>query len=100
MRTIATEWLDWNKLGPIATKYHELIDEEVAADTRKLASLASFESSVEPKAQPEQQQQQQQQQQEPQPQDFRRGREMSLKDFAEKRRAYLLGHEAIKNLGN
>lgn len=94
VRTLATEWLDWDKLGPIAKKYHDLIDEEVAADTRKLASLASFESSIEPKAQPEQEQQGQQ------PRDFRRAREVSLKDFADKRRAYLLGHEAIRNLGN
>ena len=36
VRTIAEEWLDWNKLGPVVAQYRALIEKEVEADTRKL----------------------------------------------------------------
>jgi len=42
VRDIAEKWLDWNKLGPIAERYHSLIAAEVKADTRKLESTAAF----------------------------------------------------------
>lgn len=42
VRQIATQWLDWNKLGPVAQQYHSLIAEDVKADTRKLDSTESF----------------------------------------------------------
>jgi hypothetical protein len=42
VRDIAEKWLDWNKLGPIAERYHSLIATEVKADTRKLESTAAF----------------------------------------------------------
>jgi spore coat protein CotH len=42
VRDIAEKWLDWNKLGPIATQYHSLIAEDVKADTRKLDSTEAF----------------------------------------------------------
>ena len=46
VRTIAEDWLDWEKLGPVVERYRALIEEEVEADTRKLSSLAAFQKSV------------------------------------------------------
>ena len=87
VREIATRWLDWNQLGPMALRYHRLIAPEVALDTRKLATTEAFELSiygtkdgntrgdVEPAiAGPG-----------PGP-----GRRIALKTFADQRRAYLL----------
>jgi hypothetical protein len=44
MREIATKWLDWKTLEPLATKYHALIANDVRADTRKIESVSGFES--------------------------------------------------------
>jgi len=84
VRDIATKWLDWDRLGPIARKYQALIDADVRADTRKLESYEAFRELLE------------------------RDREttgargpmtvMSLKTFADQRRAFLLNHPAIKAL--
>ena len=46
VRTIAEDWLDWNKLGPVVARYRALIEKEVEADTRKLTSLAAFQKAV------------------------------------------------------
>jgi hypothetical protein len=82
VKTIADEWLDWKKLGPIVAKYQDLIEPEIKADTRKLTSLADFERTVGGKAVEE----------------APRGRmAMSLRDFAEKRRAYLLANPDVQN---
>ena len=85
VRTIAEEWLDWNKLGPIVGRYRALIEEEVEADTRKLSTLGAFQKSVADAptggGQPPQ------------------GRTaMSLRAFAEGRRKFLLDHPEIKKL--
>lgn len=85
VRTIATEWLDWEKLGPVVREYRSLIEKEVEADTRKLSSYAEFQKTtgddVEENSAP--------------------GRRpaMSLRQFAEQRRKYLLNHPEIKKLG-
>jgi hypothetical protein len=42
-REIATKWLDWKSLGPLATKYQALISTEVRADNRKIYSFSEFE---------------------------------------------------------
>ncbi|MCY2967709.1 MAG: CotH kinase family protein, partial [Planctomycetota bacterium] len=52
VKTIAEEWLDWNKLGPIVADYAKLIEPEIAADTRKLSSLEAFQRSVAPDEKP------------------------------------------------
>ena len=77
VRDIANKWLDWQRLGPLATHYHSLIANEVKADTRKLDSTADFERSL--------------------TEDIPgRGRgpggggTIGLKNFADQRRAYLL----------
>ncbi len=64
VRQIATKWLDWNTLGPLAQKYQALIAADVKTDTRKLDSYEAFSAGVE-----------------------------TLKAFAEQRRAYLLSYK-------
>ncbi len=77
VREIAEKWLDWDKLGPIASKAHDLIAPEVARDTRKLDSTDAFQASL--------------------TQDAGEGfgaRSIGLKNFADQRRAYLLDYLA------
>jgi hypothetical protein len=83
VRAIAEEWLDWNKLGPIVATHAKLIEPELSGDTRKLSSLAEFQRSVS--------------EQVPEATEGRPGR-LTLKQFAEQRRKFLLGHPAIKEL--
>ena len=46
VREIATRWLDWERLGPIAQQYQNLIAADVQLDTRKLASTEDFFRSM------------------------------------------------------
>jgi hypothetical protein len=46
VRQIAEQWLDWEKLGPIAQEYHDLIAEDVKKDTRKLEGYEEFEKNL------------------------------------------------------
>lgn len=46
VRNIADKWLDWNRLGPIASKYQALIADDVRQDQRKLYSNAAFAASL------------------------------------------------------
>ena len=46
VRTIARDWLDWKQLGPIVEEYAQLIDQQVAADTRKLTSYEDFKKTT------------------------------------------------------
>lgn len=64
VRDIATKWLDWDRLGPLAVKYQALISADVKADTRKLETFEAFESGLQ-----------------------------ALKTFVERRRAYLLNYK-------
>ncbi|MEO7190112.1 MAG: CotH kinase family protein [Vicinamibacterales bacterium] len=84
LKDIATKWLDWNRLGPIALKYQTLIAPDVQMDTRKLESYTAFQTLIErdletPGA---------------------RGpvRMMSVKTFADQRREFLLNYPDIKKL--
>lgn len=81
VRTLATVWLDWNRLGPLVAQYSALIDKEVQADTRKLAPYEAFRAAVSGEAPGTQ-----------------AVRGESLRAFAEQRRAYLLNHPEIKKL--
>lgn len=65
VRELAETWLDWSRLGPLAERYHALIDADVKRDTRKLESYDAFTASLTEDAR-------------------------SLKAFADQRRAYLL----------
>jgi hypothetical protein len=80
VRDIAEKWLDWNRLGPIAERYHALIAEDVRADTRKLDSTEGFERGLTDNVQ------------------GGRGT-IGLKNFADQRRAYLLNHAEVKKSG-
>jgi hypothetical protein len=80
---IAGTWLAWEKIAPIVEQYRSTIADAVKADTRKLAPTEAFEKGIavsdpEPTAEPG------------------RRRSMSLKSFADQRRAYLLGYTAPK----
>jgi hypothetical protein len=65
VRDIAQKHLDWKTLGPRIQELQALIADDVKADTRKLYSLEAFKTETD-------------------------GGERSLKNFVEKRRAYLL----------
>jgi len=82
VKEMATTWLDWKRLGPLALKYQTLIDADVRRDTRKLESYDAFRKLVE------------------QDVEVMGGRgpimRMSLKNFADQRRAFLLGYPAIQ----
>ncbi len=91
VRDIVERWLDWEKkLGPLARQYHELIAEDVKLSTRKLHSTEAFFASLGDTAAvatttvPVG--------------SVRRGpagASLSLKEFAQKRRAYLLAHPEV-----
>jgi hypothetical protein len=61
VRDIAQQWLDWNKLEPMAMKYQALIAADVKTDTRKLDTFEAFQTGL-----------------------------AGLRSFVEQRRAYLL----------
>ena len=85
VKQIAEESLDWKTLGPVVAQYEKLIAKEIEADTKKLSSYAAFQQTVSGTAVPTAEQ---------------RGRpHMSLKQFADQRRAFLLNHPEIKALG-
>lgn len=63
VQDIATKWLDWNTLGPIADDARARITDEVKADPKKLDSNDAYESAY-----------------------------TALKTFAAERRAYLLSY--------
>jgi hypothetical protein len=46
VRDIATTWLNWGTLGPMAQRYHDLIAADVKADVHKLDSDAAFDASL------------------------------------------------------
>jgi hypothetical protein len=83
VRDIAETWLDWTRLGPLATQYHALIADAVEADTRKLASSAAFRQSLEGAGAETERH-------------GPGGPAISLKSFAEQRRAFLLGNAEVK----
>jgi hypothetical protein len=82
VREIAEQDLDWQHLGTIVAAERALIEEAVKADTRKLGTTDDFlnatspEPAKTPSASPDE-----------------RPRGMSLRDFAEKRRKYLLEYK-------
>lgn len=46
VRDIATKWLDWRRLGPLAEKYQSLILADVRDDGRKLDSFDQFRADM------------------------------------------------------
>lgn len=45
VRTIANEWLDWDRLQPMIAAYQSLVDAEVKADDKKLYAYEAFATS-------------------------------------------------------
>ncbi len=94
VKDIAERWLDWRILGPIATRYHQMIEPEVAADTRKLQSIEAFRGSlaVGPRGinAPNRENGNDDTSFRPGPGRGPGGPSISLKAFADQRRAYLL----------
>jgi hypothetical protein len=90
VRTIAEQWLDWQKLGPMVEARRALIEKEVEADTRKLETYDAFKRALAvdapapaaPNAAPGEGR-----------------RQLSLKQFVEQRRKYLLERPDVKNAG-
>jgi len=73
---IAEESLRWEALGPVVGRYVALIDQEVAADTRKLSSYQAFREAVSDASPP----------------GTSKGHPTSIRAFVEQRRAFLLRH--------
>lgn len=86
VRSIAEESLDWKHLGPIVGKYRDLIGKEVDGDTRKLDSYEDFLTMTVDAAIPDG--------------EARRTRNMSLRAFADQRRAYLLKYQVTAKRPN
>jgi len=77
VRTIARDQLAWEAIGPVIEQCRDLIHDAVREDTRKLASIEAFEaatSSAPPTGDGQ--------------------RPVSLRDFIERRRAFLLGDDS------
>jgi hypothetical protein len=85
VRQVTEESLDWSKLRPLVGQYWTLIDREVQADTRKLESYAAFQAGTGLTSATVA---------EPPTQGFGR-RHVNLREFVEKRRAYLLRHPEV-----
>jgi len=98
VRTFAQEGLDWTKLGPVVAGYRNLIEKEVAADTRKLSTTEEFlkltadapAAAAAPAAPAE-----------PEPREMRRGPGpghggMALRTFADQRREFLLADPRVQ----
>ncbi len=83
IRKIAEESLSWDSLGPIVASYRELIDAEVKSDTKKLSTYEDFVHSTSTKPS-------ESDNLESGPKAPRGGPALSIKEFADQRRAYLL----------
>lgn len=84
IKDIAEKWLDWKVLGARAAQYQQMIAADVAQDTKKLYSTEAFKAGLDQDAEAG---------------GFRGPMgppSMSLKRFAEERRAYLLNHPEVK----
>lgn len=77
LRDIAEKWMDWNRIGPVATQFHNLIAADARSDTRKLESTEAFAASLDGDL-------------------GYAGIDMSLRAFFDQRRAYLLNHPKVK----
>lgn len=81
VRTIANDWLDWEKLGPVVASYRSLIEKEIEADTKKLSSFRAFQNATADRIDNEAAKQ-----------PMGGPSVTSLRQFAEQRRKYLLNY--------
>jgi len=82
VRAITEQWLDWNKLEPLAHQYQGLIAADVKSDTRKLDSFEAFTKGLTEDTEEQGLHGSQ--------------RNISLKNFVEQRRTFLLSLPALK----
>ena len=83
-RTMLDEFFDWKKMGPLATRYHQMLEPSVKTDTKKLYTNQLFTDNLIKDV-------------------VVRDRYGSyvipgLKSFVDKRRAYLLNHVDIRKV--
>jgi len=76
IRSIATDQLAWESIGPVIEQCRDLIHEAVVEDTRKLASTAAFEAATSSEVEA-----------------ATDGQSPSLRHFIERRRRYLLDYQ-------
>lgn len=76
VRAIAEKSLNWETIGPVVAQYRQLIEKDVEAETRKLASFEAFLNATNPE--PDQEHS-----------------TASLRHFFEARRQYLLNHKDV-----
>ncbi len=79
VRDIAEKWLDWKRIEPLAKSYQALIAEDVKQDTHKLYPFEAFQNGLTTDVEEQ----------------GGRGprKTMSLKSFADQRRAFLLSYQ-------
>lgn len=82
VKSMATDWLDWSRLEPVAAGWHKMIATEVEKDTRKLYTIEAFKNGLSGSVEDS----------------GGRGPRgpVSLKSFADQRRSYLLEHPEVK----
>lgn len=79
---VADQGLDWEKLGPVVERHRDQIREWVKLDSRKLSTTEAFEAGTAPNLELQ-------------------TREISIRQFAERRRQFLMSHpEVLKALGD
>jgi hypothetical protein len=71
IRAIAEKSLDWQAVGPVVADYRALVEDEVTADTKKLATTDAFLTATSPNAD---------------------AKGQNLRRFLEARRKFLLEH--------
>ncbi|MCA9257579.1 MAG: CotH kinase family protein, partial [Planctomycetales bacterium] len=83
VRTLAEESLAWENIGPIVERLRDAIDDDVAADTRKLSSFDAFVAATSSDAAAK-----------------ANGRDgdRNLRRFMEERCKYLLEHPAVRDV--
>ncbi len=74
VNTVVDEWLNWDVLEPVIIEYHNLIDEEVREDNKKLYSYEDFGNSIDGE---------------------QGGRALSFEQFVTKRREFLKNHPEL-----
>jgi hypothetical protein len=92
IRDIATKALDWKTLGPLAKRYQSLIEADVKLDTRKLESYDAFIQGIDGARSTTANSSQ--------PSGPHGPPSISLKDFADQRRTYLLEHATMRTISN
>lgn len=97
VKQIATDSLDWAKLGPVVKQLSGLIDAEVNADTKKLSSYEAFQIGVGLK-EPKKEELTNNPPPQPDGRQMPERRSISLRQFIEKRREFLLQHASLKDI--